>query len=81
LRSVTKQKLNNEELINYTLSNYYYYYYCNNIKENMVGGAGKTVERDDKCIYKFYSECLKRRDLLGDLGVYGRIILKWILKK
>jgi hypothetical protein len=30
---------------------------------------------------KFYSEVLKRKDYFGDLGVYGRIILKLILQK
>jgi hypothetical protein len=30
---------------------------------------------------KFYSEILKGRDHLGDLGIDRRITLKWILKK
>jgi hypothetical protein len=31
--------------------------------------------------YRVLSEDMKGRDNLGELGVVGRIILKWILKK
>jgi hypothetical protein len=37
--------------------------------------------KDGKFITKFWSEKLKRRDHLEDLGVDGRIILKWILER
>jgi len=30
---------------------------------------------------KFYSENLKGRDLLGNLGIDGRIIITWILEE
>jgi hypothetical protein len=30
---------------------------------------------------KFESEILKGRDHLGDIGIYGRIILKWFLNR
>jgi hypothetical protein len=30
---------------------------------------------------KFWSEILKGRDQLGDIGIDVRIILKWILRK
>jgi hypothetical protein len=31
--------------------------------------------------YKFWSECLKEGDHLGDLGVHERILLKLIFEK
>jgi hypothetical protein len=36
--------------------------------------------REQKCIQAFDGETLKEIDHLGDLGVDGRIILKWSLK-
>jgi hypothetical protein len=29
----------------------------------------------------FWSENLNGKDHLGDLGIYGKIIIKWILRK
>jgi hypothetical protein len=37
--------------------------------------------RDTRNAYKFLLGNLKGRDYSEDLGVYGRIILKWVLKK
>jgi hypothetical protein len=36
--------------------------------------------RDEKCIDIFLSGNQKERDLLEDLCVDGRILLKWVLK-
>jgi len=36
--------------------------------------------RDDMCT-RFWWRNLSRRDLLEDVGIMGRIVLKWILKK
>jgi len=41
--------------------------------------ACSTLGRDEKCT-QFWSEILKGRDHSEDLGVYGRIILKWIIE-
>jgi hypothetical protein len=48
----------------------------NQFKENEMGGACSTNGRDEKCVQKFWSENLKGRDHLEDLGVDGRIILE-----
>jgi hypothetical protein len=32
-------------------------------------------------VYRFWWENLRQRDHLGDIGVDGRIILRWILQK
>jgi len=47
-------------------------YYGNQIKEDVMGGACSTHGR---------SAHLKETYQLGDLGVYGRITLTWILIK
>jgi hypothetical protein len=48
------------------------------MKEEMGGYVARLEKM--KMRTKFYSENFKGRDYLGDLGVDGRIILKWILE-
>jgi hypothetical protein len=43
-------------------------------------GLGLHMRGDEKFIQN-YLENLKGEDHLGDLSIYGRIILKWVLKK
>jgi hypothetical protein len=48
------------------------------MKEDGMGEACKTHGRDEKCTYNFLSENMRKRKHFQDLGVDGRIILKWI---
>jgi hypothetical protein len=45
----------------------------------MIGGACSIHGRDKKCI-KSFGQNLKGRDHLGDIGIYGRIMLEWVLQ-
>jgi hypothetical protein len=52
------------------------YYYVDQFKEDIMSGACRMHGEDEKCTHYFRSENLRRRNYLGDLGVYERIILK-----
>jgi hypothetical protein len=46
----------------------------------MMGGACST-HGEVRNSYKYLAGSPQRKKNLGDLGVYGRVILKWILEK
>jgi hypothetical protein len=56
------------------------YYSGAQIKDGKMGGSCSMNDRDEKRIIVLL-ENLKRRDHSEDLGVDGRIILEWILRK
>jgi hypothetical protein len=46
-----------------------------------MGGACGTCGRQESCIHGFGGERTDGTNHLEDLGVDGKIMLKWILKK
>ena len=48
----------------------------------LIGWTGHVVRvRDSRSAYGFWWENLREGDYLEDLGLGGRIILRWILRK
>jgi hypothetical protein len=50
------------------------------IKSRRMRWAGHVARKGDRCIQDFWLGYLRERGHLGNLGVDGRIILKWIFK-
>jgi len=46
-----------------------------------MGGVCRTYGGEERCIQGFRWGNLKERHHLEDIGVNGRIILRWMLKK
>ena len=46
-----------------------------------MGGACSAHGGEERCIQSFGAGNLRERDHLGDPGVNGRIILRWIYRK
>ena len=51
------------------------------IEKNEMSGACSTYGGEERCVQGFGWGNLKERDHLGDPGVDGRIILRWIFRK
>jgi hypothetical protein len=56
------------------------YYLFDQIKKNEMGGACGAYGRQERCRVFWWGN-LKERNPLEDLGVDGRVVLKWISKK
>jgi len=50
------------------------------VERNYIGGACSTYGEEEKRIQVFGGGNVRERDLLGDPGVDGRIILRWIFR-
>jgi len=46
-----------------------------------MGGACSTCGRQERFIQSLGGQTLEERDHMQDLGVDGRIVLKWMVKK
>ena len=57
------------------------YYSGDQIKKNEMGVACEAYGGEERCIYGFGGGDLRVRGYLEDLGIDGRIILKWMLRK
>ena len=57
--------------------------YCSGdkIEKNEVGGKCSMYGGEERCIKGFLVRTPEERDHLGDPGVDGRIILRWIFRK
>ena len=67
-------KLHNEELLtNYCLSD--------QMEKNEMRGACRAYGGGERLINGFSGEDLRERDHLGDPGLDGKILLRWIFRK
>ena len=55
--------------------------YVESTEKNEMGGACSSYGEEERRIQGFDGGNLRERDHLGDPGVDGRIILRWIFRK